>query len=334
MEIKQLENELKRGKVYGAYLVTGSDVPRREQAVRLLEEALCAREMQQWGLVKVDAEETDGFAVFDLVSTPPFLGERRVVVVKSAERLADDEALVPFVQDPPGFSTLILVAGAVDKRKKLYQAIQKHGLVLEYEAPKDVDLERRVQEVARGLGLRLEREAVAALVEKAGGDLERIGRELEKLAHFAGPGGVVGRDEVEALAGESPPVLGPYALFEYVDALTEGAGSVAMERLGRLIAAGQPPLVVLAMIARQFRLLLAAVAWKGERPEVMAGALGMKSSYPAKKAMGQAGNWPLVRIIEALEACAECDALMKRGVDGRRALEILTVKLVTGRGAK
>lgn len=331
LEIRQLENQLKEGNIYGAYLVSGSDSLRRDQALRLLEESLCPSEMQQWCLVKVDAEESDGFAVLDLVSTPPFLGDRRVVVVKAAERLADDEALLPYVQDPPAFSILILVAGAFDKRKKLYQAIKRHGLVLEYEAPKEVDLERRVVEMARALELRMERGAVSALVEKAGDDLERIGRELEKLALFVEPGASVDRDLVEMLAGEGPPILGQYALFDYVDAVAEGAGQQALERLGRLMAAGQPPLVVLAMIARQFRLLLGAAAWRGERPEAMAAALGMKSGFPAKKAMAQVGRWPVAQIIGALEACAECDGLMKRGVDGRRALEILTVKLVQRR---
>ena len=331
MEIKDLERELKRGKVYGTYLVTGSDTPRRDQAVRLLEETLCDPEMHQWCLVKVDAEESTGGDVLDLVSTPPFLGERRVVVVKGAERLPSDEALIPYVQAPPEFSTLILVAESVDRRRKLYQAIKKGGLVLEYETPKENDLDRRVHEMARGLGLNLDREAVSALVERVGGDLERITQELHKLSVYVENGAAVDRAQVDALVGAGPPILGQYALFEYVDALTEGSGAQALERLGRLIAAGEPPLVVLAMIARQFRLLLAATAWRGERPEALAMALAMKSTFPAKKAMTQVRHWSLPQLIEALEACALCDALMKRGVDGRRALEILTVKLVQHR---
>ena len=287
--------------------------------------------MHQWCLIKVDAEESAGADVLDLVSTPPFLGERRVVVVKAADRLPGDEALIPFVHDPPAFSTLILVSEGFDRRRKLYQAIKKSGLVLEYEAPKENDLTRRVLEMAQGLGLSLDRGAVAALVEKAGDDLERIAQELHKLSVYVDDGAPVDSVQIDALVGAGPPVLGQYALFEYVDALTEGAGAQALERLGRLIAAGEPPLVVLAMIARQFRLLLAATAWRGERPEAMAMALEMKSTFPAKKAMAQVRNWSLPQLIEALEACARCDALMKRGVDGRRALEILTVKLVENR---
>src|SRR5690606_5912467 len=130
MEIKVLEAEIMRGNIHSTYLVVGADAPRRHQAVRLLEEALCPPDVREWCLVKVDGEEASGAEVRDLVSTPPFLGERRVVVVKDAEKLADAEALVPYVEDPPGFSVLILAAESVDRRQRLLRAIEKHGLVL------------------------------------------------------------------------------------------------------------------------------------------------------------------------------------------------------------
>lgn len=331
MEIKVLEAEIMRGNIHSTYLVVGADAPRRHQAVRLLEEALCPPDVREWCLVKVDGEEASGAEVRDLVSTPPFLGERRVVVVKDAEKLADAEALVPYVEDPPGFSVLILTAESVDRRQRLLRAIEKHGLVLAYDPPKDGDLYRRVREMATDLGLRFESQAVAALLEKAGDDLERIEQELRKLSAYAAPGEVVGREQVEALVAEGPTVLGQYEIFEYVDAITEGQSALALQRLARLIAAGEPPLLVLAMIARQLRLLLAAIAWRGERPEAMAQALGMKSSYPAKKAMAQAGTWSVEQLAEALEACARCDAAIKRGMDGPRALELLTIQLAEGR---
>lgn len=334
MEIKALEAELKRGKLYGTYLVVGSDTPRRSQVIRLLEETLCPSGMREWCLVKVDGEESSGPEVMDLVSTPPFLGERRVVIVKEAGRLSDEEALIPYVENPPGFSVLILSAESVDRRRRLYRVIEQKGLVLMYETPKEGELHRRVREMARDVGLRLEPEAVAALLERAGDDLKRIDQELEKLSVYTGQGETVGRDQVDALVASSPAVLGQYEVFEYVDALTEGRGAAALERLSRLISAGEPPLLVLAMIARQLRLLLAATAWRGERPEAMARALGMKSSFPAKKAMAQAGAWSVDDLAEALEACAQCDAAMKRGVDGPRALEILTIKLAERRRAR
>jgi len=87
MEISRLKAELNQGHVSGTYLITGGDALRREEAVRVLEEALCPDEaLRQWCLVKVDAEESSGDQVLDLVSTPPILGERRVVVVKGADR--------------------------------------------------------------------------------------------------------------------------------------------------------------------------------------------------------------------------------------------------------
>lgn len=334
MDIGELERELKKGIVHGAYLITGEDELRREQAVRLLEEALCPGALQEWCLVRVDGAESNGAAVLDLVSTPPLLGDRRVVVVKAADQLADDELLLPHVLDPPGFSTLVLVAPSYDRRRKLYQEIQRRGKLLEFGAPAQAqDRLERIAEIARALGVELDREALAALAAKVGDDFKRAEQELAKLAVYAG-GRTVGSGEVFAVVAEGPPALGQWTVFEYVDALSEGQGALALERLEELLAAGEPPLVVLAMIARQFRLLLAGLAWRGERPEALAQALSLKSTYPARKALAQARGWSLSQIAQALEACAQCDAWLKRGVDGRRALELLTVKLVEMRRAQ
>jgi len=335
MEINQLKAELEKGNVCGTYLVTGADALRREQAVRLLEEALCPPSMQEWCLVRVDATESSGAEVLDLVSTPPFLGERRLVVVKAADQLAGDEVLLDHVVHPPAFSTLVLVAESFDRRRKLFEAIQRHGRVLEYGAPSEErDLLQRIGEMARQLGVHLDRSALSALLARVGDDLLRAERELAKLALFAGGEKPVGEDAVQAVVAEAPPTLGQWAVFDYVDALSEGRGALALERLQKLLAAGESPLVVLAIIARQFRLLLAGLAWRGERPEALAQVLSMRSAYPVKKAMAQARGWSLPQIALALEECAHCDALLKRGADGQRTLELLTIKLVEMRRTK
>jgi len=335
MEISRLKAELNQGHVSGTYLITGGDALRREEAVRVLEEALCPDEaLRQWCLVKVDAEESSGDQVLDLVSTPPILGERRVVVVKGADRLSGDEALLGHVSDPPGFSTLVLVAESYDRRRKLFQEIQRRGRVLAYEAPAgERDRMQRLEEMARGFGLSLDRAALSALLNRVGGDLPRAEQELAKLAAYVAAGQPVGEDAVAAVVADGPPELDQWAVFQYVDALTEGRSAAALEHLALLLEAGEHPLRVLGMIARQFRLLLAGLAWQGQRPEVLARMLALKSTYPAKKALAQARGWTLEQAASALEACAQCDAQLKRGADGRLALELLTVKLAAIRRA-
>lgn len=329
MDLKRLDEEVTRSPA-AVYLISGSDGAMKERAIELLQSRLCDEEAAEWCLVKVDGKATHGSHVLDLVSTPPFLGRRRVVVVREAEGLEDEERLIPFVEAPPDFATLVLCYEREERKKKLFQAVKKRGKVLEYNVPQGAELPRRVAQLAAEAGLALERDAVELLVERAGDDMIKVEQELEKLAAYA-PGARISKEEASRLVASGRPALSQYAIFNFLDALAEGRTGKALEELGALLRAGEPPLLVLSMIARQFRLLYGALAFRGESPEYVASALGLKSIFPAKKALAQATGWSLPLVEGALDLCARCDGAIKSGVDGRFALEELAVRLTEAR---
>ena len=322
--VKQI---LEREPPVSTYLVLGADEGYKQRAVEAILAHYSDPALRDWNTERVDAAERDGAAVADLVATAPMLGERRIVVVSNVEKLAAEEALLPFVEAPPGFSVLVLVGNELEKRRRLYAAAKRHGRVFEFEAPKGTALAERARALARAAGVELEPAAARLVVERIGDDSAQIEREVEKLVTYAGPGGRIGTAEAEALVSFGDPELGPYAVFEFVDALAAGDGTGALAKLDGLLKGGAVPLVVLTMIARQFRLLYAAIAWDGSAPEDAAKALGAKSTFPIRKAFQQARRWKADEIVAALEACATCDEAMKRGMEGRQALEALTVAL-------
>ena len=341
MDLKQLEVSAANAPA-GVYVIAGSDAAMKEKALQILQSRLCDEASAEWCLVKVDGKETDGGRVLDLASTPPFLGGRRVVVVREAEALEEDERLIPFVEDPPGFSTLVLCYKEPEKTRqsKLFQAARKRGTLLEYDLPHASELPRRVARMAEEAGVALEPGAAWVLLERTGGDLVAVERELEKLAAYA-LGARLSTEEVSRLvAGSGAPELGQYAIFDFLDALAEGRTAEALARLDALLRGGDPPLLVLSMIARQLRLIYAALAFRGESPESVAQALGLKSVFPAKKGLAQAAGWTLELAAEAIGLCARCDGAIKSGADGRVALEELAVRIAearkratTGRGS-
>ena len=309
------------------YLLVGSDADQRSRALAEIVDRFVDPDLADWCVARVDGLESTAQEVVDLASTPPFIGERRVVIVRQAEALEPAEALVPYVESPAAFSVLILIAEAIDRRTRLFQAIQKHGRVVVCEAPAAEEMPRVIARMARDLGVDLEPAALSLLVERTGDDAARARSEIEKLALYAGGRGRITLEEADLLVARGQPSLSQYAVFDFVDALAEGQPGAALSRLDELFRCGEPPLLILAMIGRQFRMLLAATAWQGGTARDLAGEMGLKSEYPARKALAQARRWSVDQLAAAIEACAECDGLIKRGMDGRRALEALTVRL-------
>jgi DNA polymerase III subunit delta len=63
----------------------------------------------------------------------PMMAERQVVVVREAQNIRDIDDLASYVEKPAPSTVLVLCHKykTIDKRKKLYKAIQKNGVYLE-----------------------------------------------------------------------------------------------------------------------------------------------------------------------------------------------------------
>jgi DNA polymerase-3 subunit delta len=127
----------------------------------------------------LDTETLDG-----LLSTPPMLAERRVVVVRDVDKLKKDARalLTRYLDRPAPDTVLLLVAPAGAKADK---AITDRSTAVEF-APLTGDrLPKWVAYQAETvLGRPITPEAVSLLVEAAGPDLAQLAVELEKLASF------------------------------------------------------------------------------------------------------------------------------------------------------
>lgn len=328
MTLETLEAALASNKVAATYLIGGTDEGEVRRAVHRVQDYFCPEQERQWSLELLDGTEVDALTVLDAASTAPMLGQRRVVVVHHADRLAQSEELIPFIENPPDFAVLVLVVGAMDKRRRLYTAVTKHGVVVECNKVQGDTLVRRVHKLAAARRIRLAPEAMDILLERAGDDMGRIEMEVDKLAAFGGEDAIITKDDAARLVAFGHPQAGQYAIFDFVDAISQGNSGEALRRLDELLAAGQAPLAVLTMIARQFRLLLGALAWQGAPLAVAAEGVGLKSTFPMRKAFAHANQWTREAVVDALGDCAACDAAIKRGTDGRQALEALTVQLV------
>src|SRR5205085_11655928 len=87
-------------------------------------------------------------ALIDSVRTLPMMAPRRIVIVFQADvmlvpkRESDAatealERLQALVRSPEPQTVLVLVAGAIDRRKGVYKLLAKHATVVECGAPED-----------------------------------------------------------------------------------------------------------------------------------------------------------------------------------------------------
>jgi DNA polymerase-3 subunit delta len=314
------------------YLVKGDDPSLVDQAAHALCERLVAGGDPSLMIEEFGGPGGDHFdvgAAIDACTTPPFLVERRIVVVRDAGQLnaADAKRLVSYLEDPLPTTVVVLVGGGGAVPQALTKVVGAVGEVVDAAVGRGG--KARAQWLAEHLSggpVRLDGPAKARLSDHLGGDVGRLEGLLDTLASAYGTGATVTVGELEPFLGEA----GSLAPWDLTDAIDAGQTAQALSVLHRMLGAGDShPLVVMATLYRHYRQILRLDGTGGISAEQAAQILGIKSAYPAKKALAQTHRLGTVRIARAMQLLATAD-LDLRGdtmVPGPTVLEVLVARL-------
>jgi DNA polymerase-3 subunit delta len=313
------------------YLVRGDDPTLVAQGARaVLDELVAGRDpslvVEEHG--GPGAEELDVRAVVDACTTPPFLVDLRVVVVRDAGRLgaADAARLVTYLGDPLDTTALVLVAGGGTIPQALVKAAAAAGTVLDTAVGTGRDRRSWLADHLHRAPVRLDAAAGARLGEHLGDDLGRLEGILATLEVVYGTGAAVGPAELEPFLGEA----GSVPPWELTDAIDAGSSAEALAALHRLLAAGgRAAPEVVAILHRHFASMLRLDGLEPAGEEAAARILGVRSSFVAKKALTQAGRLGSERIGRAIALLADADLDVKgaTALPPTLVLEVLVARL-------
>jgi len=174
----------------------------------------------------------------------------------------DGAAVLEFLDaGMPPHTVLLFTASTVDARKRLYKRLREIGAVIEFSAARDrsgvlsrESVDDLLERVAHAHGKHIAPSARELIVRRAGADVATVAGELEKLCLYAGERPTITDDDVRVVFRD----LAESWIFDFTAALTACQLARALPLLRGLIAQGEPPLRLLAMLAREVRLLLVA----------------------------------------------------------------------------
>jgi DNA polymerase III subunit delta len=312
------------------YLVRGDDPSLVGQAVHellgeLVGERDAATVAEEHG--GPGTPDLDVGVIIDAVTTPPFITDRRVVVVRDAGRLVSSDAsrLVPCLEDPLPGVVLVLVAGGGTIPAALVKVVDRVGRVVDTAVGTGRARTQWLVDRLHDAPVRLDARAATRLGDHLGGDLSRLQGLLDTLAAAYGPGAAIDTDLLEPFLGEA----GRVAPWDLTDAVDGGDTGAALLALGRLLGpGGSHPLVVLSILHRHYQAMLRLDGAGVTSGEQAASLLGMRSAFPARKALEQGRRMGPARLGRAVTLLAEADL----DIRGRSALPDVTVlEVLVGR---
>jgi DNA polymerase III subunit delta len=191
-----------------AYLIHGDDHGRIAERRRRLR-ALAEQTSGTQGVEVFEGEAAVPENVAIALNSLTFALGRRFIVVDGVERWTDKqlEPLEPALKSIPDDTTVAFFAREDSRTKapkRLRDAVKKAGGdIRAEETVKPWELPKWLIARARELGLQLEPDTARALIAHVGDRQQRLLRELEKLALYAGPGARVDSAMVDELTARS-----------------------------------------------------------------------------------------------------------------------------------
>ena len=182
---KALHAALKKRVFDPVYFFFGDDDFLKDVRVREVIEAAVDPSTRDFNLEVRRGNEIDAESLDSLLSTPPMLAERRVVVVRDVDKLKKDarKLLDSYLKRPAPDTVLLLSAPAGAKADK---ALSERSTAVEF-APLTADrvLKWIAYQTETVLGRTISADAATLLIEAVGTDLAQLNVELEKLASYA-----------------------------------------------------------------------------------------------------------------------------------------------------
>ena len=279
--------------------------------------------------------------VVDASQTPPFLTDRRVVVVRHAGVFSTKDAVAPLVAylESPLDSTSLVLVWERDPRpqrqpklpnvpKSLSDAIVGAGGVVVDSSPGSGKAQTAwIDERLAESSLRFDPAARRLVADHVGSEPSRVAGLLATLEGVYGEGASVDPAAVEPFLGEA----GDVAPWDLTDAIDAGDVARALEVLHRmLVGGGRHPLQVMATLTNHYLRMIRLDDPSIRGDKAAAEILGIKgSTFPAKKALDGARRLGPERLAEfgALLAEADLDLHGAKAWPPELVVEVLVARL-------
>lgn len=321
------------------YLLYGQEKYLIQEFIRYLTQKCIEPDHRDFAVSKFDLSEMPVDAVLEDAETLPFLVPRKLIIAKDAVFFTgakdsskidhDLDRLMQYLQSPVDFTVLVFTVQAekLDERKKLVKYMKEKGWAVPFLTLSSEELSLWVKRQAEQAGAKMADDAADALIRAAGTHLQTLSMEIEKLSMYCGAGGVIDAYTVERLV----PRGTEQNVFLLIEEMVQLRLDRALSILYDLLKQREEPVKLLALMARQFRLILQVkeLSRQGYTQQQTASAVGAHP-YAVKIAADQGRRYEEARLRSILTELAELDYRMKSGtIDKVLAMELFLLKLGT-----
>jgi DNA polymerase-3 subunit delta len=316
MDYSQIITDLKNKKYSPVYFMEGEEPYFMDQVSHYILENVLTEDEKGFNQSILYGKDLSIDSIMTASKRFPMMAERQVVVIREAQNIRNIEDLAPYVENPMR-STLLVINfkyKTIDKRKKLYKALQKNGVFMESKPLYDNQVPAWISKFLKEKNLGIDPRAAQMIADFVGSDLQRIVNELDKVTISLIPGTSIMPEDVEKNIGISKD----FNFFELQKALGNKDILKSNQITNYFINnEKQNPLInIIGNLVAYFRKILIYHALENKTDRnIAAQKLGVNPFF-VNDYISAARNYPLDKAINIISMMREYDLRSKGGRGG------------------
>lgn len=327
--IKNFIKHIEEKQFKNLYLVFGEEEYLKNICEKQFLEAIVPENIAMMNFDIFEGKNISLSHIFDASDTAPFMNDFRLIYVKNSYLFAEGkkeetEKMVEYINKIPSSTIIVFFEEKVDKRLKIFKEVKKTGIIFEFSTLRENELAQWVIQEFIKNGKKISLQNSVYLIRNVGFSMEIIYNEINKLVSYKKDELEIDKNDIDSICTKSLESK----VFDLVDSIGYKNVSKAIDIYKNLIFNKISPFMILAMIVRQFRIILQAKYLKksGENLQDIARQMGIRD-FIVREAVNQGCNFTNKILLEGIKECLETDNKIKTGIiQDELAVEMLIIK--------
>ena len=321
--MKVISDDIKKGEFKSVYLLYGEEEYLKKQYRDRLKNAIAGDDTMNYSYY--DSDNASVKDIIDVCETLPFFAQKRLVIMENTGFLkSSNDELADYIKHIPDYLVVVMVEKDVDKRNKVYKAVDSVGYICEMKPQTTATLEKWIAGLLAKDNLKISREACDLILDKTGAGMDYIRQETEKLVSYCQGRDVVTVEDVEKVCATQTTSH----IFDMISAIANKKQQQALDLYYDLLELKEPPMRKLYLIVRQFNGILQVkdLMSRGSSGKEIASKIGA-APFVVGKYQAQAKYFEMNTLLDALNECAKTEEAVKQGrLNDRLGVELIIIK--------
>ena len=205
-EVTQIVSDINNGNIKPIYFLMGEESYYIDKIADYIEKSILTEEERGFNQMVLYGRDVTVEEIISNAKRFPMMAEKQVIIVKEAQDLIRTiDKLESYAENPQPSTVLVICYKykLLDKRKKVYKAISKNGVVFESKKLYDNQIAEWIRKILASKKYKIEPKASQMLVDFLGTSLSKVNNELEKLMLVLPPETFISPEHIEENIGIS-----------------------------------------------------------------------------------------------------------------------------------